>query len=252
MGYKQGQTNHTLFIKLEANGRRTILIVYVDDIIISGDSILEIENLKEQLRTAFEVKYLGELRYFLGMEVARSKEGIFISQRKYMIDLLKEIDKFGCKPTSTPLEPNWKNKENNIGEYQMDKGRYQCLVGKLIYLSLTRPDIEYAVSIVSQFMHSPTRRHLEAAHHILRYLKGTPWKGLLFKKRQDKGISGYVDAYWAGSIEDSRSTSGYCTKLWCNLVTWRSKKQPAVACSSAKAEYRAITQGICGVIWVEK
>jgi len=213
LGYKQGQTNHTLFIKLKANGRRTILIVYVDDIIISGDSILEIENLKEQLRTAFEVKYLGELRYFLGMEVARSKEGIFISQRKYMIDLLKEIDKLECKPTSTPLEPNWKNKEDNIGEYQVDKGRYQCPVGKLIYLSLTRFDIAYVVSIVSHFMHSLTCRPLEATHHILKYLKGTLGKGLLFKKIQDIGISGYIDADWAGSIEDNRSTFGYCTKL---------------------------------------
>ena len=102
---------------------------------------------------------------------------------------------------------------------------YQLLVGKLIYLSHTRPNITYAVGIVSQFMHSPTGRHLEAAYHILKYLKGTPGKGLLFTESQDKGIIGYANSDWAGVAEDSKSTSGYCTKLWGNLVTWRSKKQ---------------------------
>ena len=106
LGYKQGQTDHTLFTKIKEDGRRTILIVYVDDIIITGDDNQEIEKLKEQLRQAFEVKELGELRYFLGLEVARSKNGIVVSQRKYTLDLLKETGKLGCKLANTPLEPN--------------------------------------------------------------------------------------------------------------------------------------------------
>ena len=86
-------------------------------------------------------------------------------------------------------------------------------MGKLIYLTLTRPDITYAVSVVSQFMHSPTNKHLNAVHHILRYLKGNPGKGILFKKNEDRGIQCFVDADWAGSLEDSKSTSGFCTKV---------------------------------------
>jgi len=126
--------------------------------------------------------------------------------------LLKETGKLGCKSASTPLEPNWKNREGKE-EHPMDKGMYQRLVGKLIYLSHTRPDITYVVGIVSQFMHSLTGMHLEATYHILKYLKGTPGKGLLFIKGRDKGIVGYADFDWTRAVEDSRSTSGYCTKL---------------------------------------
>ena len=150
--------------------------MYVDDIIITSDNHHEIEKLKQQLREAFEAKDLGELRYFLGLEVARSKEGIFITQRKYILDLLKETGKLGCKLASTPLEPNWKNKEGKE-EHPVDKGLYQRLVGKLIYLSHTRSDIAYAVSIISQYMHLPTKKHLEAPHHILKYIKETLGKG---------------------------------------------------------------------------
>jgi len=184
------------------------------------------------------------MRYFLGMEVARSKEGILISQRKYTLDLLKETGKLGCKPANTPLEPNWKYNEDRA-EKAVDKERYQRLVGRLIYLSLTRLDISYVVSKVSQYMHSPTSKHLNAAYHILRYLKGTPGKGILYRKTEDRGIQGFMDANWTGSLEDSKSTSDYYTKLWGNLVTWRSKKP-------LEPEYRAIAQGICEVIWLGK
>lgn len=111
--------------------------------------------------------------------------------------------------------------------------------GELIYVSRTRLNIGYVVSIISQFMHSPTERHLEVAYHILRYLNGTPGKGMLFKKSKDRGIRSFADVDWARSIENSKSISRYCTKLWENLVTWRNKKQ-VVSCNSAKAEYRAI------------
>ncbi|RVX16826.1 Retrovirus-related Pol polyprotein from transposon RE1 [Vitis vinifera] len=122
--------------------------------------------------------------------------------------------------------------------------RYQKLVGKLIYLSHTRPDIAFAVSIVSQFLHSHYEVHLEAVYRILRYLKSTPRKGFFLKKSEQKTIEAYTDADWAGSVTDRRSTSGYCTYIWGNLVTWRSKKQSVVARSSAEAEYRAMADGV--------
>jgi hypothetical protein len=154
----------------------------------------------------------------------------------------------GCHPADTPMDPNAKLwEEVNVF---VDTGRYQRLVGKLIYLSHTRPDIAFSVSVVSQFMHSPFEEHLEAVYRILRYLKGNPGKGLFFKKTSEKNVSIFTDADWAGSVTDRRSTSGYCTYVWGNLVTWRSKKQGVVARSSAEAGFRVMSQGICEGLWI--
>ncbi|KAA0035929.1 Cysteine-rich RLK (RECEPTOR-like protein kinase) 8 [Cucumis melo var. makuwa] len=214
-GYSQGHSNHTLFTKASKTGKIAILIVYVDDIVLTGDDQTEISQLKQRMGDEFEIKDLGNLKYFLGMEVARSKEGISVSQRKYTLDLLTET-------------------------------------GKLIYLSHTRPDISFAVSVVSQFMQAPYEKHMEPVNRILRYLKNTPGKGLMFRKTNRKTIEAYTDSDWAGSVIDRKSTSGYCTFVWGNLVTWRSKKQSIVARSSAEAEYRAMSLGICEKIWLQK
>ncbi|RVX20446.1 Retrovirus-related Pol polyprotein from transposon RE1 [Vitis vinifera] len=251
LGYKQGQADHTLFVKKSHAGKLAILIVYVDDIILSGNDMGELQNLKKYLSEEFEVKDLGNLKYFLGMEVARSRKGIVVSQRKYILDLLKETGMLGCKPIDTPMDSQKKlgiEKEST----PVDRGRYQRLVGRLIYLSHTRPDIGFAVSVVSQFMHSPTEEHMEAVYRILRYLKMTPGKGLFFRKTENRNTEVYSDADWEGNIIDRRSTSGYCSFVWGNLVTWRSKKQSVVARSSAEAEYRALAQGICEGIWIKR
>ena len=250
MGYKQSQGDHTLFIRRSSSGGVTILLVYVDDIVITGDDIDSIALLKEQLVKEFEVKELGRLKYFLGIEVAHSKSGIFISQQKYVVDLLTAAGKLGCKPASTPMEPNHRLYDAPE-EGLVDKGSYQRLVGKLIYLAHTRPDIAYAVSIVSQFMHNPRESHLKAVHRLLQYLKGTPGKGILFKKGESLTLEAYTDADYAGSLIDRRSTTGYCTFLGGNLVTWRSKKQNVVARSSAEAEFRAMALGVCELLWLK-
>ena len=191
-GYSQGQSDHTLFIKRHQDVKITILIVYVDDIIVTGNHEEEISRLKKILSKEFEIKDLGALKYFLGMEIARSRKGIFISQRKYTLDLLKETGMLGCKPSDTPMDSFNKigSKENQAA---IDKGRYQRLVGKLIYLSHTRPDICFAVSVVSQFMNNPTEEHQEAVYRILRYLKMTPGKGLFFKKGSSRNIYIFSD-----------------------------------------------------------
>ncbi|KAM7491063.1 hypothetical protein LguiA_033984 [Lonicera macranthoides] len=238
-GYNQGQSDHTLFTKTSTRNKLSVLIVYVDDMILTRDDVEEMSRLMQNLAREFEIKDLGDLRYFLGMEVARSKNGIVVSQRKYILDLLSETGMSGCKPSDTPIELGTKLGDVKDG-VPVETGRYQRLVGKLIYLSHTRPDIAFAVSMVSQFMHSPCEEHLEAVYRILRYLKGSPRKGLFFRKNDKRGIEVYTDADWAGSITDRRSTSGYCTFLWSNLVTWRSKKQSVVARSSAEAELRSM------------
>ncbi|RVX15345.1 Retrovirus-related Pol polyprotein from transposon TNT 1-94 [Vitis vinifera] len=158
-----------------------------------------------------------------GMEVGKTKEGIVVTQRKYVLDLLQETGMLGCKPVDTPMDPIGKIDKDN-DSHPTDKDRYQRLVGKLIYLTHTRPDIGFAVSM---------------------YLKKSPGRGLYFKKTSSREVEVFTDADWAGSLIDRRSTTGYCSYVWGNLVTWRSKKQSIVARSSVEAEFRAMAHGIC-------
>ena len=204
--------------------------------IITGDDEEEISRLRQNLFKEFEMKDLGSLKYFLGIEVLRSKQGIFINQRKYVLDILAEIGMIDCKPADTPMVQNH-GLQIREGAKRADRGRYQRLVGKLIYLSHTRPDLAYVVGVVSQFMHAPQEDHWEAVLRIVRYLKGTVGHGVLFKKHGHLEIHGYTDADWAGNPNDRKSTAGYFTFVGGNLVTWRSKKQKVVALSSAEAEF---------------
>lgn len=247
MGYGQCNGDHTLFYK-HSEQKITILAVYVDDIIITGDDEGETTRLKKCLSQAFEVKDLGKLKYFLGIEVARSSKGIALSQRKYTLDLLNDMGMMGCRAASTPIDQN--NKVTAESGDSVDKEKYQRLVGRLIYLCHTRPDISYAVGVVSRYMHDPRDGHLEAAQRILRYLKGTPGKGLWFKSNGHLNVDGYCDADWASCLDDRRSTSGYCVFVGGNLVSWRSKKQSVVSKSTAEAEYRALSQGLSEMLWV--
>jgi Reverse transcriptase (RNA-dependent DNA polymerase) len=238
-----------LFTKHNSNGT-TIVLVYVDDLIITGDNQVEINCVKDDLKQKFDIKDLGKLKYFLGIEVAHSLKGLFISQRKYVLYLLKETGKLGCKPVSTPIDSNVKlNTED--GEPLKDIHYFQRLVGKLIYLTVTRPDMSFAVSQISKFMHSPRTPHLDAVNRILRYLKGTPGKGIWMKRNNTNVICGYSDADWAGSF-DRKSTTGFCTFVGGNLVTWKSKKQNVVARSSAEAEYRAMASTASELTWIKQ
>ena len=179
--------------------------------------------------------------------MARSAKGIALSQRKYTLDLLSDVGMLGCRAASTPIDPNHKVTAQS-GE-PVDKERYQRLVGRLLYLCHTRPDIAFAVSVVSRYMHEPRSDHLEAVNRILRYLKGTPGRGLLFESNKHLVIDGYCDADWASCLDDRRSTSGFCVFVGGNLVSWRSKKQAVVSRSTAEAEYRAMAQGLSDMLW---
>jgi Reverse transcriptase (RNA-dependent DNA polymerase) len=248
-GLKVSQSDTSLFSKHEGNDT-TVVLVYVDDIIVTGNNGKEICEVKDSLKKKFEIKDLGRLKYFLGIEIAHSTKGLFISQRKYTLDLLKETGKLGAKPVTTPIDSNYKlNPED--GELLEDIGQYQRLVGKLIYLTVTRPDISYVVGQVSKFMQAPRKPHLDAIDRILRYLKGTPGNGIWMKNNKSNEVCGYADADWAGSF-DRRSTTGYCTFVGGNIVTWKSKKQNVVARSSAEAEYRAMASTTSELIWIKQ
>ncbi|WKA07496.1 hypothetical protein VitviT2T_025316 [Vitis vinifera] len=248
-GYRQSSSDHTLFLKKQ-HGKITALIVYVDDMVVTGNDPEERKALQNYLSREFKMKDLGPLKYFLGIEVSRSSEGIFLSQRKYALDLLQETGMSGCQPVNTPIEEGLKLcvEPNQVS---IVKGRYQRFVGRLMYLAHTRPDLAYALSVVSQYMHNPGEQHMNVIMRILRYLKNAPGKGILFAKNVDhQSIEVYTDADWAGAVDDRRSTSGYFTFVGGNLVTWKSKKQNVVARSSAEAEFRGMALGLCETLWL--
>ncbi|KAM0065342.1 putative RNA-directed DNA polymerase [Helianthus debilis subsp. tardiflorus] len=215
------------------------------------DDYEEIAKLKKNLFKAFEMKDLGRLKYFLGIEVLRSKLGIFMCQKKYVLDLLAEVSMIDCKPVDTLMIMNQKLYIEEKAELA-DKERYQRMVGKLIYLPHTQPDIAYVVGVVSQFMHQPQGAHMDADLRIIRYLKGTAGHGVLFRPNGHLETQLYTDADLAGDKGNRRSTSGYFTLVGGNLVTWRSKKQKVVALSCAEAEFRGIARGLTEVLWVRR
>ncbi|CAM8896855.1 unnamed protein product [Rhodiola kirilowii] len=248
-GMEKSKSDHSVFYKQSGNGI-ILLVVYVDDIVITGNNSEGIDSLKGFLQTQFNTKDLGRLRYFLGVEVSRSKKGIVLSQRKYVLDLLSETGKIGAKPCSTPMIPHLQLTKS--GELFDDPERYRRLVGKLNYLRMTRPDIAYPVSVVSQYMSSPTVDHWKAVEQILGYLKGSPGRGIVYGSHGHENIECFSDADWAGSKEDRRSTSGYGIMFGGNLISWQSKKQKVVSRSSAESEYRAMSTSTCEIVWIHQ
>ncbi|RVW46823.1 Retrovirus-related Pol polyprotein from transposon RE2 [Vitis vinifera] len=185
-----------------------------------------------------------------GMLRTQSSSGGGPFQRKYALDILEETGMLDCKPVDTPMDPNVKLVPGQ-GEPLGVPGRYRRLVGKLNYLTITRPDISFPVSVVSQFLQSPCDSHWDVVIRILRYIKSTPGQGVLYENRGHTQVVGYTDADWAGSPTDRRSTSGYCVFIGGNLISWKSKKQDVVARSSAEAEYRAMALATCELIWLK-
>ncbi|KAJ4723417.1 Retrovirus-related Pol polyprotein from transposon TNT 1-94 [Melia azedarach] len=247
-GYSVSSADSSLFVKKQ-DGRLAIVLVYVDDLIISGDNEGEIRQTRRNLSVRFQMKELGELKHFLGLEVERTDEGLFLCQQKYMKDLLKKFGMLECKPVLTPIEAN-SNLCAEEGKDLEDTTMYRRLVGSLIYLTLTRPDIAYAVGITSRYMEKPRKPHLEAVRRILRYVKGTIDLGLLYKKNQENKIVGYCDADYAGCRDTRRSTTGYVFNFGSTAVSWSSKRQPTVSLSTTEAEYRASAMAAQESTWL--
>ncbi|XP_047338328.1 uncharacterized mitochondrial protein AtMg00810-like [Impatiens glandulifera] len=216
---------------------------------VKGNNSSDILKVKKYLQEQFDIKELGTLKYFLGIKIAHSMKGLFLCQRKYVLDLLKETSKLAAKPVKTPIETTAKlNTEE--GTPLHDISMYQRLVDKLIYLTVTRPGITFEVSNVSQFLHAPRTSHLSVVYRILHYLKAALGVGIWMKRNNCIDIIGYTDAYWACNF-DRKSTTDFCTFVGGNLVMWRSKKQKTVSRSNVKAEYRVMAATNGELIWIK-
>ncbi|XP_019231520.1 PREDICTED: uncharacterized protein LOC109212342 [Nicotiana attenuata] len=222
-GYEQSKADYSLFFKAQGTSF-TAILVYVDDILLTGNDLHEIERLKSFLLKCFRIKDLGNLKYFLGIEFSRTHKGIFMSQRKYALDILQGSGLLGARQDKFPVEQNLKLTPTD-GELLNDPTKYRRLVGRLIYLMVTRPDIVYFVRTLSQYMHETQKPHWDAAIRIPKYIKGTPGQGLLFSSCNNLTLKAFCDSDWGGCRATRRSVTGYCIFLGNSLISWKSKTQ---------------------------
>ncbi|XP_042969189.1 secreted RxLR effector protein 161-like [Carya illinoinensis] len=209
-----------------------------------------IEEFKQEMMKSFKMSDLGLMHYFLGIEVCQDN-GIFISQKKYAEDLLKKFNMSDCKSVTTPLIANEKFKKEDGGKLA-DGAAYRSLIGSLLYLISTRPDLMFATSMLSRFMQNPNQVHFGAAKRVLTYVQVTLKFGILFKPCSYSKLIGYTDSDWAVSIDDMKSTSRYCFNMESGVFSWGSKKQGFVAQSTAEAEYVAAANAVNQAIWLTR
>ena len=227
-----------------------MLLVYVDDILVTGEDPTQINAVISALNQRFALKILGPVNYFLGLEATRDDTGIKLTQRKYITDLLLKTNMSSCKPSPTPMVQHLHLSKDD-GPLFDSPTLYRSTIGALQYLTLTRPDIAYPVNRLSQFLQQPTVSHWSACKRLLRYLQGTKSVGLHFKPASALTLQAFIDADWAGNVDDRRSTSGHCVLFGGNLINWSSHKQQVVARSSTEAEYRALASAATDILWLQ-
>lgn len=226
----QSQYDSSLFLRKTSKGL-VVLLVYVDDIVITGSDVEAISEIQKFLHSTFHMKDLGQLTYFLGLEVHHQPQGIFVNQHKYTRDLVQLAGLTEANSVDTPMEINVKYRRDG-GELLEDPTLYRKLVGSLIYLTITRPNISFAVHTVSKFMQAPRHLHLSAVRRIIRYILGTSSRGLFFPAGSSTQLQAYSDSDWAGCPVTRKSTMGWCMFLGDALISWKCKKQESVSKSS--------------------
>ena len=221
-GFKKGMVDSNIYIKSKDN-HQIIIIIYVDDIIFGGSKDEMCKDFANQMQIEFEMSMIGELSYFLGLQVNQLKNGIFISQIKYVKELLKKFTMEDCKPISTPMTIGCKlSKDDKLP--LVDQIMYRSMIGSLLYLIATRLDILQAVCMVARFQASPKETHLTAVKWIFIYLKGKMDYGLWYPKRKGFTLTTFSDVDWARCVDDRKSTNGGAFYLGENLIGWHSKK----------------------------
>ncbi|CAH9095255.1 unnamed protein product [Cuscuta epithymum] len=250
-GFTRSDNEPTLYIKKQGMDQFIVVCLYVDDIVYFSSSESMLADFKNSMKQRFEMTDLGVLQYFLGLEVKQKKEGTFLCQRKYAMDLLKRFHMENCEIAKTPMNTNEKLQKCD-GTEKANERLFRSLVGGLNYLTHTRPDIAHSVSVVSRYMHCPTKQHFGAAKRILRYVAGTLEFGVWYESVKHFKLRGYTDSDWAGCIDDRKSTSGSVFDLGSGAITWSSKKQDTVALSTSEAEYIAAGAAAKQALWLRK
>jgi len=248
-GFNRSYADYSLFTYKKGD-KFMALLVYVDDIVLTGNDHQLCADFKAYLHKCFHIKDLGNLKYFLGIEVARSSQGLFLCQRKYALEIINECGLLGSKPAAFPIEQNHKLALAS-GAPLSDSTQYRHLVGRLIYLTITRPDLSYAVHILSQFMQNPREERMDAAKRVLRYLKGSPGQGILLQHNSNLQVYAFCDSDWGACPITRRSLTGFLVTLGGSPVAWKTKKQGTVSLSSAEAEYRAMATATSELIWIK-
>ncbi|XP_024025713.1 uncharacterized protein LOC112092835 [Morus notabilis] len=210
-----------------------------------------VEEFKREMMQIFEMTDLGLMTYFLGMEIKQLEDEVFICQKEYAKEILKKFHMEDCKAMATPMnQKDSLSKED--GTDKVEESYFRSMVGCLMYLTATRPDILFAVSILSRFMHCASEVHLKATKRVNRYIKGTIDFGVKFKKCQNFKLLGFSDSDWGGSVDDMKSTSKYYFSLGSRVFSWCSKKQDIVAQSTTEAEFVAATTAVNQALWLRK
>ncbi|KAJ9535957.1 LOW QUALITY PROTEIN: hypothetical protein OSB04_un000880 [Centaurea solstitialis] len=236
-GYSKGKIDNTLFIKRE--GEHIMLVqIYVDDIIFGSTCPNFCETFSKLMMTRYEMSMMGELNFFLGLQVKQLSAGIFINQAKYNKDILKKYNLENAKIMKTPMSPSCALDSDSDGK-TVDVTTYRGMIGSLMYLTASRPDIMFSTCLCARYQSKPKESHLKAVKRIFRYLKGTVNLGLWYPKGSGYELTGYTDADHGGCKLDRKSTTGHIQFLGDKLVSWASKKQNCVSLSTAEAEYVA-------------
>ncbi|GJV78393.1 putative ribonuclease H-like domain-containing protein [Tanacetum coccineum] len=248
-GFHRGKIDQTLFIKKQ-KGDTLLVQVYVDDIIFGStkkELCIEFEKL---MHDKFQMSSMGELTFFLGLQVKQKEDGIFISQDKYVTDILKKFGFQDVRTASTPMDTEKPLLKDSDGD-DVDVHLYRSMIGSLMYLTSSRPDIMFAVCACARFQVTPKVSHSHAVKRIFRYLKGQPKLGLWYPRNSPFDLVAYSDSDYAGASLDRKSTTGGCQFLGCRLISWQCKKQTVVATSSTEAEYVAAASCCGQVLWIQ-
>jgi len=248
LGFTRSTSEHAVYLR-GAGARRLIVGVYVDDLVITGGNPGDISIFKEEMKATFRMSDLGLLRYYLGLEVIQSEEGISVCQSAYAAKILQTAGLEGCNPSHTPMEPRLKLSKSSSAP-SIDATKYRSIVGSLRYLVNSRPDLAYSVGYISRFMENPTTEHMVAVKRVLRYVAGTLHFGCHYQRKKGAHLIGYSDSDLAGDIDTRKSTTGVIFFLGSSIITWQSQKQKVVALSSCEAEYIAATAAACQGVWL--
>jgi hypothetical protein len=249
LGFTKSKADSNLYFKI-MNNEPVILLLYVDDLFLTGEEKL-IAEFKKRLASEFEMKDLGLMHYFLGLEVWQSPEKILLNQGKYMVKILKIFDMLELKPMNTPMEVKLKLLVDTSSEL-IDATLYRQIIRSLMYLMNTRLDICFSMNTLSQFLVEPRCVHLVAEKHVMRYLKGTIDYGLSYDGDHDFTLSGYTDADWVGSVFDRKITSRCYFSLGSAMISWQSRKQSSISLSTVEVEYIVACFASYEAIWLRK